>query len=394
MIATIQFTFLVLYESVTAFISTAFQNMSFIPEHFANRKFISKELSRKNKKRQILYIIIALLPLCLMCMLHSPNVGNDSNVYVGIYKYLRNIPLSKAIASKRFEKGYMLSMWLVSHIFHNPQWLFITTGLFYSFSLGHFLMRYSKSPGLTIILCVEMLIFDTWLCINRATMAVAILLFSFKYLIEKKPIKFILVVLVAVLFHNSAIIFLIVYPLLSIYEKNISKYGSSKKFELIIFATVILLFITFNQLLAIFASRLGESYYGSYLNSPYMNGQARLSATINSILYITLLYFPRLIGGKEIKCNRSRLDNALFVISIFNICLTILTNRSTLLARFSQLLLVFVVLQYSETISKLKNRNILTIVTIVVFWAYGLAITLLKTPAWQTTYPFTWFWQI
>lgn len=395
MIATIQFTLLVVYESITGIFMNAFQNMTFIPKSFKNKKIMSREFGRSNEKRRILFLIIALLPLALMCMFHSYKIGNDSPVYYALYKSMKTMSFKDAFFNKRYETGYMILVWVLTRIFSNPQWLFIVTGLFFITTLGIFIFKFSRSPGLTIILCVEMLILDSWLCINRATIAVGILLIAFTFLVDKKPIKFAITVLIATLFHNSALIFIITYPIVNYYEKFINKGNSSFKFELITLAIVLVLFVLFNILLGVFLALFSSSYYATYANSPYMNGQARISATINSILYFGMLFLPRILGGDEIKnCRRSRLDNTLFVIALINLGFTILTNRATLLARISQLFLIFAVVQYTETVSLLKNRKLFIIVTILIFWAYGLAITLLKTPAWQTTYPFIWFWQL
>lgn len=57
--------------------------------------------------------------------------------------------------------------------------------------------------------------FIDWMNAMRQEMASCIMLFATNYIIEKKPLKYLLCTIFAVGFHSSAVIFLLVYPILS-----------------------------------------------------------------------------------------------------------------------------------------------------------------------------------
>ena len=92
--------------------------------------------------------------------------------------------------------------------------------------------------------------------ISRAYLAISFLLLSIKYIIDRNFIKFLIFVLIATLFHTSAIVFLIIYPFT--YLK-----WTYKKFLIFIFMSIsVSLF--FNQIIELFIQITGR--YEGYLS--------------------------------------------------------------------------------------------------------------------------------
>ena len=80
--------------------------------------------------------------------------------------------------------------------------------------------------------------------------------------------------------------------------------------------------------------------------------------------------------------------------SIANIVLLVAANQATILTRISDVFLIYAIMYSSEQVSKLqhgKNRELLTVVMLISFALYGVVVTVYRTPAWQTTYPFEWW---
>ena len=109
------------------------------------------------------------------------------------------------------EIGFYVYIWLVSKVFADAQWLIFITSAFVVFATAKFISRHSEDYLISWItfICLGLMTF----AMNgmRQSLAMSICLLSYGYVKEKKPIRFLLVVLLAVLFHKSAIIFLLVY---------------------------------------------------------------------------------------------------------------------------------------------------------------------------------------
>ena len=88
MLATVEFLGLVGYEVLTAYAMKAFWPM--------------------NQKKKIIYLFWALLPLALMTMFHSENIGNDTRAYTDLFEAVKEMTLKMVLSNGRFEKGYML----------------------------------------------------------------------------------------------------------------------------------------------------------------------------------------------------------------------------------------------------------------------------------------------
>ena len=104
---------------------------------------------------------------------------------------------------------------LVMSVFQEPQVYFIITAFFI---VGVFVLIYKKySPDITFSIVAFYCVFGYFSSnnITRQYIAIAITMLSWKYIIEKKPIKFYFCVLLASGFHMSAIVVIPLYHLAS-----------------------------------------------------------------------------------------------------------------------------------------------------------------------------------
>ena len=80
-------------------------------------------------------------------------------------------------------------------------------------SFAIFTYRHSEKPVFTYILYYSLGYYAVGFQMLRHVMAVAVLLFAYDYILERKLIRFVIIVLLASCFHSSALIFLIAYPI-------------------------------------------------------------------------------------------------------------------------------------------------------------------------------------
>lgn len=373
MLAVVEFLGLVAYEILMAFFMGAFHPME-------NAK----------KKR---YLFLALFPLVAMTMFHSENIGNDTRAYTDLFEDVKEMTLKMALSNGRFEKGYMLFTYVLTRLFSSRQCVLIAEGAIVYLSLSRWLNKWCKAPGLFVCLIVEMLEIDGWMSAARQSLAVAVLLFAYDALVEKKLLRFFILVILAAQFHAVAYVFLLAWPMLwwvDEYRRNSleKKWQFEKLMAVCVVGIALLTWPMINLLLKIFPK------YQYYMSGVYMDGQARLAIILKIIVYALMLLAPRWIKNQNRGTRQSVVELSLYRMALINIVILVAANQATILTRFSGIFSVYAVAEFSEQASKLKrgkNRTIVTVAALILFALYGVIITIYRTPEWQTTYPFEWW---
>lgn len=373
MLATVEFLGLVGYEVLTAYAMKAFWPM--------------------NQKKKIIYLFWALLPLALMTMFHSENIGNDTRAYTDLFEAVKEMTLKMVLSNGRFEKGYMLFTYVLTRLFSSRQCVLIAEGAIVYLSLSRWLNKWCKAPGLFVCLIVEMLEIDGWMSAARQSLAVAVLLFAYDALVEKKLLRFFILVILAAQFHAVAYVFLLAWPMLwwvDEYRRNSleKKWQFEKLMAVCVVGIALLTWPMINLLLKIFPK------YQYYMSGVYMDGQARLAIILKIIVYALMLLAPRWIKNQNRGTRQSVVELSLYRMALINIVILVAANQATILTRFSGIFSVYAVAEFSEQASKLKrgkNRKIVTVAALILFALYGVIITIYRTPEWQTTYPFEWW---
>ena len=109
------------------------------------------------------------------------------------------------------EAGFYFTMWLFGRIFKDGQTAIIVSSVLVTVATCFFIRRNSKDIplSLTIYICLGLFTFN----MNgmRQAMAMSICLFAYEFAKDRKAIPFVLTVLLAMLFHKTAMCFLPMY---------------------------------------------------------------------------------------------------------------------------------------------------------------------------------------
>ena len=166
----------------------------------------------RDKQRQEKAILtLSMLSLFLLLSLKSTSVGTDMPGYRAQYELAGTMPF-RDFSYVYFEKGYLL----LTKLFAKGGVPFpVFTALVYAllFRAYHgFLRRYSHNATLSvlILICYQFLVFH--ISGLRQTLAMAMCILAFLALERSRLLSLILTVL-AVLFHSSALIFFAIYPI-------------------------------------------------------------------------------------------------------------------------------------------------------------------------------------
>lgn len=153
--------------------------------------------------------------ILLLGVLRSEVLGVDylnyKNNYWDVYK---NLDLLNAIKYDS-DVGYGLMNWGISR-FTSDFWVFRAILFAITFSIiSVWIWKYSKNVALSYFIFIALGFIGFDFTILRQALVVSLSVWSYKYLIERKTFKFVLIVLLAAFFHKTALIMLLIYPLLS-----------------------------------------------------------------------------------------------------------------------------------------------------------------------------------
>lgn len=174
-----------------------------------------------HKKIDLCYLVITFLVLFVLHAFKNPWTLHDTPAYVEGFVEASETDWSVLISEGfklrdlKAEPGWVIMNKLLSMISSDSLILFLVTS--FVILLGYFyaIKNYSNIVWLGVILFLLMC-FTRSLYVLRQFLAMAITLFACKYVVERKPIPFLLLLTLAFTMHQTAIIFLPVYLLYGI----------------------------------------------------------------------------------------------------------------------------------------------------------------------------------
>lgn len=213
--------------------------------------------------------------------------GYIQHEYVGKQELLFNL-LSDI--SWKFNLHYVLYFSIIAFI----QVFFF----YYAFNKEKYLY-----PFLTFFLFTNGTLFF-WMNGIRQALAMCIWIFSLKYIIDKKIWKYVLCCIIAFLFHRSAIILIVFYPIL----RNGRDYFKSIQLQLLVFAGAFAFSLLFESfilhiapLITSYASITGGDYYGSYDVEALMNSFKEPEGTGLAYLFEIIMNISVILNSKKLK---------------------------------------------------------------------------------------------
>lgn len=197
------------------------------------------------------------------------------------------------------EPGFTLLNYFIAQLTHNSQFLILICAFITNLSIIVFLFRYSNNFLFSLFLYITGGTFFSSMNIMRQYLAIAIILFGFQYILNKDLKKFMIFVLIAFLFHKSAIIALFFYFLINSSLIN--------KHKIISFFIIIFIFFNFNN----FLSLLSNSGYGNYVESFGSDGYGVgiIRIAFWTMLYLLILFFQK---ANDINSIKDKFLNAVY----------------------------------------------------------------------------------
>lgn len=167
-----------------------------------------------NRKKH--FVVSACILLFLYAAFRAHNLQPDIPVYVDYFRknaFLSFDEVKEFFDGKYKDPFYHFFAWCFSKVFSDAQCWLAFVSLAYVSSVGILVYKESESPVLSLLAFISLTYFEFSLSGLRQTLAMSLTMLSYFCIKKKKLLSFIVLVLLASLFHKSALIFLIIYPI-------------------------------------------------------------------------------------------------------------------------------------------------------------------------------------
>lgn len=163
----------------------------------------------------IIYTTIIVLSLIFIASFRNISVGYDTISYLNIFNEINSMSWGN-LWNYNIELGYTFLNKILITLGISYRTFLLLVSLFIYPILASWIVKESKIPWLSFYLFITLGFFGFTLSITRQSIALVLTIISIKFVKKRSLLKFVSIILLASLFHQSALIFLLIYPISSI----------------------------------------------------------------------------------------------------------------------------------------------------------------------------------
>lgn len=315
----------------------------------------------------------------LLLTLRSSTVGTDAMSYAQKFINSRDVGWAEWLSRGTTERGFALLTKLIGEFTGNQQVFFGVIAAIILYPIAKLYSRESEDPALTMTLFLVLPMFGMFFSGFRQSVAIALTVPAYYCVRERKKVKFCVFVALAMMFHQSALILFLLYP---VYHARLTRK------MLIWIIPAVLIIYQFSDIIYLFLIRfLPDMYDGRY---------AEIKETG---AYSMLLLFSLLLLFCYIFTDESRADDDLIGlrnILVLSVTIQCFASVNTIAMRMNYYFLIFLPLLLPKVIWRASGKNVLTCrIADIVFCIYFLYYFLDKVYGQQSAfqnYPYIPFW--
>lgn len=235
------------------------------------------------KKRICILICVQLI---LFTGLRAYTIGADTQVYLNALEYYEGLPKKEILTASLvwpydFEIGYFMLTKICAWLGLNKTAFLLIIAVLIYIPIVKLIFKYSGSPYLSLLCYFAVGFYSHSAGIFRQMIAVSICWCSLEYIKQRKLWKFLLLILVAFIFHNTALIFLPAYFLWNIDLTEIP--------QIILIATAVCLL--FGKQIMSLAVKLLPQYSGYMTHST--SGGTYLMLAMYLMIYLVYVFISK-----------------------------------------------------------------------------------------------------
>lgn len=334
--------------------------------------YVNNKYDKKIKDN--IFLFVTFIILFVVVGYRDFVTGSDTHMYVTSFQNYNLHKWSVLNVNGYFEIGYQVFNILISYLTNSKRGFLLIVSFIINIAVYKLIKENSNNYLLSVIMYINLHFLYSSMNITRQYMALVIVLIAFRFVKEKKLLQFILSIIFATLFHSSAWIALLIYPM---YHMSFSH----KK----VFVIIIISFV---------ASR----YVGSIVNTIYhiigrtnfyqeRVGQENIACLINAGMYFLMYLFSySLIKDKT---NMNKEANFYLNTFIYIVGLNLIASNMNVLSRAIQYFGIFSIIALPNLLKIYlnKNRDYIVITTLIasLFIVYS-SIIMKYRPEWNTAY--------
>lgn len=298
-----------------------------------------------NKRSKYLLLITSIQLLIINCLKDYYSLPDLPGYALAFEHVARNgYDIQWNTGMKASEPGWIVFNIFLSNLYSDPWVLFAFVGGIVI--LGHFrtYIHYSTIPWLSayLFLCT---VFCQSLYVIRQHVAIALCLLTIPYILQRKFIPFLLVVIVAALIHNTAIIFVLAYWA---YSLNVNC-----KLILFFICTACLSYVFLSKILI--NVMITTNFYTAYVDGEQTNATGFFISLC--VLVLALYSIPLKKMQNELKL--------FFVMSCIATCINLGGMGVPVTSRLNAYFTVFSILLIPHSVSYLSKKLQLVVITLV-----------------------------
>ena len=321
--------------------------------------FFQKQLEKKFSKINILLTISTIIFILLWLVSgFREGVGTDYYPYVQ-YFYKTKV---YTLFNNPFEWGFYILNKLVNILTGNPRFIFLIVSFFTLFVINKAILNHSVNYYFSILLFINLYFYFNSLNIMRQFIAIAIVLYSLRYIYERNLKKFSVLILAASFFHFTSVVFWFAYFVVNKKYKIYTYFSGALLSILLVF-----LFPYIAEILTHFMPR-----YEAYLTNMF---EQFSSTSVILIILSTLIFTFLLHRNSEWDSEEIVLFNLVYIGLIFNIA----AYYNFLFYRISLYFYIFIILLIPKLVhqvnEKYKNAISIVIISLSMLYCIRLLIT-------------------
>ena len=328
---------------------------------------LNRQLNKTIVKTKHFTVFIIGFICITVSSLRFPHEGTDTYSYMLLFQAIEK---TNDLFSFNNEPGFLLFTKICSVFTSNFICYLFVVNTFLWISLYNFVCKYSSNVRYSLWLFLFLGYLDSSMCLIRQYLALAVLLYSYKYILKRNFIKFLLIVLIASTFHTTAIIFIISYFLIKI---------NLKKNPIIIYTIICVItfvltdfFYSLLDLIPLYKSYLTNSTFG-------VQDNIKLAPVLNFlILYIIIVFI--------IKHANNSIATLIIVGSLF----TIFSFKFTQIGRITTYFSIYSIILLPNALNVIYDKRKKLFYTSFFFLLFLLRYIIIAyfRPEWTGVYPY------
>ncbi len=292
----------------------------------------------KYQKKQRVIMSVFFIILLTMLVLRYKTVGVDIRNYLIMFDMTSKMSFSKIIEFYDGEWGYYILTKLISLVTTDEQWFIAIIAILTTVPLAVLYIKESENAMLSIAVFMTTSNFSIMFSAFRQFLALSIIAIAYTFIKKKKLFWYIVFVILAMMFHKSAFIAILLYPF---YHMNITRN------KLFIFVPITVTILIFNKPIFEYLLKFMNDYGYEY---EYESTGAYMMIILLA-LFVTLSY----IAPVEEELDKE--TNGLRGIAVLATMLQIFALTSTVAMRMNYYSMMFLPILLPRIINRTTERN-------------------------------------